>query len=171
MAAAEWLLSVKQSYRPQAHAGCHPFGLLLVAGACCVDMVGSVTCGWYMLTCVPLVCTVSTTDVRSVDMVGVVLRVWHGTGASGRTNGVCTDARSIGGSAVLPGATLWLACLFFWALGHWGWCQQHRLPRDKPYQKARIRNQKWRNIWIRDVFCYRVPAPLVLEAKHVSNPA
>ena len=26
-------------------------------------------------------------------------------------------------------------------------------------------------IWIRDVFCYRTPAPLVLGAKHVSNPA
>ena len=30
---------------------------------------------------------------------------------------------------------------------------------------------KWRNIWIRHVFCYRIPAPLVLGAKHVSNPA
>ena len=32
---------------------------------------------------------------------------------------------------------------------------------------------KWRNIWIRDVFCYRAPAPKVLgsQSKQVSNPA
>ena len=30
----------------------------------------------------------------------------------------------------------------------------------------------WRNIWIRDVFCYRIPAPLVRGGgEHAPNPA